>query len=66
MDYRAYLLDEHGQIIDALNFAAPTDQAAVIHAFHYANGRDVEIWQRSRRVGFIPREPKSVALDEPH
>jgi hypothetical protein len=66
MDYRAYLLDERGHIVDALNFTAPTDQAAVIQAFRYSAGRDVEIWQRSRRVGFIPREPKSLAMDESH
>ena len=62
MDYRAYLLDEHGHIIDSRLFVAPNDQAALNHAYQYANGRDVEVWHRSRRIGLIPHEPKSIDL----
>jgi hypothetical protein len=64
MDYRAYLLDEDGHIVNAHVFDARDDHAALIHAFKYVNGLDVEVWQRSRRIGFLPREPKSIALDE--
>jgi hypothetical protein len=60
MDYRAYLLDEYGHIIDAHTFVAPDDRAAIIHAYQHANGLDVEVWHRARRVGLIPREPKSI------
>jgi glycine cleavage system aminomethyltransferase T len=60
MDYRAYLLDEDGHIVDAHTFVAASDQAALIHANQYANGRDVEVWHRSRRIGLIPREPMSI------
>jgi len=60
MDYRAYLLDEDDHIIDAQSFEAPNDEAALIHANQFAFDFDVEVWQRSRRVGLIPREPKSI------
>jgi len=32
MDYRAYLLDEHGHIVDAYPFVAASDEAALIYA----------------------------------
>ena len=60
MDYRAYLIDEHDHIIDAHTFVAANDEVALIHAHQYANDRDVELWHRSRRVGLIPRELKSI------
>jgi hypothetical protein len=60
MDYRAYLLDEHAHIVDAHTFVAASDEAALFYANQYANGRDVEVWHRSRRIGLIPREPKSI------
>ena len=64
MDYRAYLVDEHGHIVDAYVFVAASDEAALIHAHQYANGLDVEVWHRARRVGLIPREPKSIRLED--
>jgi hypothetical protein len=63
MDYRAYLLDEYGHIIDAHAFGARDDDAALIHAYQYRNGLDVEVWHRARRVALIPREPKAIALE---
>jgi hypothetical protein len=33
-------------------------------AYQYANGLDVEVWHRARRVGLIPREPKSIDLED--
>jgi hypothetical protein len=64
MDYRAYLVDEQGHIVDAYVFAAASDEAALIHAYQYTNGLDVEVWHRARRVGLIPGEPKSIRLDD--
>jgi hypothetical protein len=64
MDYRAYLVDEQGHIADAHVFVAATDEAALIKAHQYANGLDVEVWHRARRVGLIPREPKSIRLED--
>jgi hypothetical protein len=64
MDYRAYLVDEHGHIFDVYAFVAASDEAALIHAHQYANGLDVEVWHRARRVGLIPREPKSIRLED--
>lgn len=64
MDYRAYLVDENGHIVDAHTFVATNDEAALIHATRYANGLDVEVWQRSRRIGLIPREPNSIDLEQ--
>ena len=64
MDYRAYLLDENGHIVDAHTFVAASDEVALMHAYQYANGLDVEVWHRARRVGLIPREPKSIDLED--
>jgi hypothetical protein len=64
MDYRAYLLDEEGHIVDAHVFVAASDEAAVVHAYQFANGLDVEVWHRSRRIGLIPREPKSIGPEQ--
>jgi hypothetical protein len=64
MDYRAYLVDDHGHIIDAHTFVAASDEAALMHAHQYANGLDVEVWHRARRVGLIPRQPKSIRPED--
>jgi hypothetical protein len=64
MDYRAYLLDEQGHIIDVRAFVAPNDDAALSHAYQYVNGRDVEVWHRAYRVGIIPQEPTSIELKD--
>jgi hypothetical protein len=64
MDYRAYLVDDQGHIIDAHTFVAGSDEAALMHAHQYANGLDVEVWHRARRVGLIPRQPKSIRLED--
>jgi hypothetical protein len=64
MDYRAYLVDEHGHIFDAYAFVAASDEAALIHAHQYSNGLDVEVWHRARRVGLIPREQKSIRPED--
>jgi hypothetical protein len=61
MDNGAFLLDEDGHIIDAQVFDAQDDHAALIHAYKYINGHDVEVW---RCIGFLPRESKSISLDE--
>ena len=62
MDYRAYLVDEHGHIVDAYVFVAASDEEALIYA--HANGLDVEVWHRARRVGLIPRERRSIRLED--
>jgi hypothetical protein len=55
MDYRAYLLDEHGGIIDSHRFTAPSDEAAMALAARYATRHDVEVWNRYRRLALIAR-----------
>ena len=32
------------------------DEAALTLAYQYANGLDIEVWHRARRVGLIPCE----------
>jgi hypothetical protein len=46
--------DEHGHIVDVYVFVEASDEAALIHAHQYANGLDIEVWHRARRVGLIP------------
>ena len=50
-DYRAYLIDSNDRVISRKDLVAPTDEAALETARQYADGTDVEVWQRARKVG---------------
>jgi hypothetical protein len=54
---------KHDCFVAAHTFVAPGDEAPLTLAYQYANGLDVEVWHRARRVGLIAREPKSINLD---
>jgi hypothetical protein len=53
MDYRVYIVGRDGRFIGVREIEAPDDAAALRKARQYVDGRDVEIWQRERRIGHI-------------
>jgi len=55
MDYRAYILNDKGGIVEVREFYAPDDAAAIVQAKTYVNGHDVELWQLDRKVARLPR-----------
>lgn len=63
MDYRAYLIDPaDGHFVGVHEIEAPDDEAAVIDAKKYADGRDVEVWHRGRRVARIVWRDGSIKV----
>jgi hypothetical protein len=50
-DYRAYLIDENDRVIARKDIVAPNDEATLEAARPYADGVDVEVWDRARKVG---------------
>jgi len=49
-DYRLYMLNSNGHIVDAVNLSCDDDVQATELAFEAARTRDVELWQGGRRV----------------
>jgi hypothetical protein len=50
--YRAYIIDEHGQFVSAIDFDCADDEEAKEHA-RGLDGRKVELW---RELSLKPRE----------
>jgi hypothetical protein len=50
MDYRAYIIGEHGHFIGVHEIDAPDDNAALEKAKQYQDGLDIEVWQQGRRI----------------
>jgi hypothetical protein len=53
MDYRVYIVGWDGRFVGVREIEAPDDAAALRKATQCVDGRDVEIWQRERRIGRI-------------
>ena len=53
MDYRVYIVGREERFIGVREIDAPNDKAALRKARRYVGERDVEVWQRDRRVGRI-------------
>ncbi|MGD0849347.1 hypothetical protein [Bradyrhizobium sp.] len=54
-DYRAYLIDSNDRVTSRKDLVAPTDDAALQTARQYADGADVEVWERARKVGRLSK-----------
>ena len=52
-EYRVYLLDRNDRVISRKDIVAPSDEAAMEAASQYADGGDVEVWERARKVGRV-------------
>jgi hypothetical protein len=57
-DYRVYLLDGNGRIVAVREHQAENDAAVLKIAKQYCSGRSIEVWQRARFVGNLPKMPE--------
>ena len=59
MHYRVYIVGNDKRFIGVREIDAPDDKAALRKAKRYASERDVEVWQRERRIGRIGSNERS-------
>ena len=59
MHYRVYIVGNDKRFIGVREIDAPDDKAALRKAKRYASERDVEAWQRERRIGRIASNERS-------
>jgi hypothetical protein len=59
MDYRVYIVGGDERFIGVREIDARDDNAALRKARRYAAERDVEVWQRDRRIGRIASNERS-------
>jgi len=53
LEYRMYVIDNGGRIIDRIDLECPDDAEAVSGGKAYALNKDVEIWRGQRIVTVI-------------
>jgi hypothetical protein len=61
--YRAYKIDHEGHFAGLREIEALDDAAAVEQAKKFADGQDIDVWHRGRRIARIARQapqPKSA------
>jgi hypothetical protein len=56
-DYRVYVIDEGDRIVDRVDLDCADDNSAIEYAKQYINGKDVELWQRDRRIARFDIRP---------
>jgi len=60
--YRVYIIGRDGGFVAVREIEAPDDEVAFKMAREYVDGRDVEVWQRERRIGYIPANPQKIKI----
>jgi hypothetical protein len=55
-EYRAYILDSDGHIVEPVDFECDDDEAAKERAKQLVDGHDVELWQLGRKVDTLKRK----------
>jgi hypothetical protein len=50
LEYRAYIIDADGHIVEAVPMVCVDDAEATKKAKRLVDGRDVELWQRARKI----------------
>jgi hypothetical protein len=61
-DYRVYVIDGQNHIVDRIDLDCADDSAAIEYAKQYINGKDIELWQRDRRIARFDIRPKDIEL----
>jgi len=56
--YRAYFIGRDGHFKKAVDLDCADDAAAKVAAKQLVDGRDVELWQRDRRITKFEAKPK--------
>jgi hypothetical protein len=57
-EYRAYLIGEDGHFQDAVPLICDDDADAMEKAKRLVDNRDVELWERARKVATFEHKPK--------
>jgi len=57
-DYRAYLIGSDGHFYDVFRLTSADDAEAIEMAKKLVIDRDVELWQRDRKIGTFSLKPK--------
>jgi hypothetical protein len=57
-EYRAYLIGEDGHFQDAVPLICDDDAEAMEKAKRLVDNRDVELWERARKVATFEHKPK--------
>jgi hypothetical protein len=56
--YRIYLLANDDHATKRIDIDCADDDAAIEIAKQYIDGRDIELWQRDRRIAQFDRKPE--------
>jgi hypothetical protein len=59
-DYRIYILANDDHITKRVDFDCSDDNAAIEIAKQHIDGRDIELWQRDRRIARFDSRPKDT------
>jgi hypothetical protein len=57
-EYRVYLIDSDDRFYDVVPLICADDDEAMEKAKQLADGHDVELWQRDRKVARFDHKPK--------
>lgn len=57
-DYRFFRLNDGGVVDTALVLRLPGDDAALVHARGFGNGKAVEVWVRDNKIATLPPEAR--------
>jgi len=57
-EYRVYIIGSDGHFHNSLALECRDDDAAIERAKQFVNGRDVELWQRDRKIARLDHKPK--------
>jgi hypothetical protein len=55
--YRLYFIGADGHFAKAVEFDAAADEMAIEGVVTYVDGRDMELWQRDRKIRAFPGDP---------
>ena len=55
LDYRLYVLNQSGHVVDAAVLHCPDDRQAIDLALQAAIASDVELWLGDRKIKYIQR-----------
>jgi hypothetical protein len=57
-EYRVYVVGSDGCFLSSVPLDCADDDAAMEQAKQLADGHDVELWQRSRKIAVFQHKPK--------
>ena len=55
--FYAYIVDQEGHVINRVDLTLEKEEDAAEHAKGLVDGRDVELWQRDRKIATFKHQP---------